>query len=150
MILVCFEYCLTIVYYLLIFWFCEALNVTTTGQFLAAVHEWAKCVGYDDEPPMFGVRAWASYLQCIRNSSYYFSVAELLAMCIVSSVNVIIFRETDSVLSYEGGYFEGRGLPVYVKLDCNTIEDGQVRSHFERLISADVAHLTLTLTLTLT
>ena len=103
------------------------------------MHEWAKCVGYDDEPPMFGVRAWASYLQCIRNSSYYFSVAELLAMCIVSSVNVIIFKETDSVLSYAGGYLEGRGLPVYVRLDCNTIMDGQVRSHFDRLISADVA-----------
>ena len=67
----------------------------------------------------------------------FFSIAELLAICIVARKNVTIFKQIQDELFFEGGFCNGDGPIVCVKLLANN--DHRVRSHFERLINVNTA-----------
>ena len=42
------------------------------NEFHVALRECSVCAITDDEPTDFGTRAWATYLQCIQSSNYFF------------------------------------------------------------------------------
>ena len=72
-------------------------------------------------------------MECLHKQNYYFSVEELIAVCLVAKVNVAVFTEEASVLTYAGGFFEADGAVTCCKLRSNRL--GRTRSHFERLIT---------------
>ena len=79
---------------------------------------------------------------CISDDNFYLSIDELIAICLVESVNVAVFEEEGGVLKYAGGFFEAPGCVTCCKLRSNRLQ--RVRSHFERIITAmqlqDLAH----------
>ena len=86
------------------------------------------------EPPNFASRAWPAYLACIKNSNYYFSVAEVVVTAAGVGRNIAVFKSINSNLIYEAGYFDGRGPITVIKLLADNMR--RVRSHFERLLTA--------------
>ena len=72
-------------------------------------------------------------MDCLHQKKYYFSVEELIAVCFVAKVNVAVFTEESSILTYAGGFFEAAGVVTCCKLRSN--RSGRTRSHFERLIT---------------
>ena len=100
--------------------------------FLAEVQAWMQTTSPVEAPPDFGVRAWSAYLACIREGSYFFSIDELLSICMQSSTRVLIFKEVEGTLSFAGGTLRGQGPLIITKLHANN--QRQVRSHFERLV----------------
>ena len=89
------------------------------------------------EPPNFAKRAWGAYTECVKATSYYFSVAELTVIAAGAKRNVGIFSSIGTELRYETGYFGGVGPTVILKLTGNN--QRRVSSHFERLIAAEHA-----------
>ena len=53
-------------------------------------------------------------------------------MCRIARVNVAIFKQLGSVLTYVDGHSEFPGAMVYIKLLANN--EGEVHSHFERIL----------------
>ena len=82
------------------------------------------------------MRAWPAYLEAVQDGTYYLSVDEVLGMCLSARVNVAVCTEIAGELTFDGGYFEGDGQPLCIKLQSNN--RGSVRSHFERLVSVPV------------
>ena len=72
-------------------------------------------------------------MECLHHCDYDFSVEELIAVCLVAKVNVAVFTEESSILTYAGGFFEAAGVVTCCKLRSN--RSGRTRSHFERLIT---------------
>ena len=72
-------------------------------------------------------------MECLHKKNFYFSVEELIAVCLVAKVNVAVFTEEASVLTYAGGFFEADGAVTCCKLRSNRF--GRTHSHFERLIT---------------
>ena len=105
--------------------------------FRGLVGQWLATSSPSGPPPDFAVRAWSAYLKCVTEPGYYFSVDELLAICKQASVRVLIFKEIDGVLTFQGGSDHGQGPVILTKLRANN--QRSVRSHFERLISASQA-----------
>ena len=101
---------------------------------VAALHAWIEADTVDESPPQsFGEGAWRAYLECIQSNGYFFSTSELALMCRIANVNVAIIKQIGDVLTYVEGHAEYPGSMVYVKLLANN--DGEVRSHFERVLS---------------
>ena len=75
-----------------------------------------------------------AYIQCVKHTDYYFSVAELSVIAAGARRNVSILTSLNSELRYETGYYGGDGPLVILKLTGNN--QRRVSSHFERLISA--------------
>ena len=80
----------------------------------------------------FGTAAWSAYAGRVHNSGYYFSVDELIAACILLNVNVLVFKQLDTVLVNAGGYFGGQGEPVCCNLASK--RECEARAHFESLV----------------
>ena len=72
-------------------------------------------------------------MDSINKPSFYLSVDELIAICLVSGVNVAVFEEENGVLEYAGGCFDAPGEVTCCKLSSNRLRP--TRSHFERLIT---------------
>ena len=72
-------------------------------------------------------------MECLNVKTFYFSVEELIAVCLVAKVNVAVFTEEGSVLTYASGFFEAAGAVTCCKLRSN--RSRRTRSHFERLIT---------------
>ncbi len=72
-------------------------------------------------------------MECLHTKNFDFFVEELIAVCLVAKVNVAVFTEEASVLTYAGGFFEADGAVTCSKLRPNRF--GRTRSHFERLIT---------------
>ena len=106
-------------------------------SFLTKVQNWAAFALATDEPAAFGARAWESYLACVRCPQYFFSVDELVGMCIMARINVAIFTNVGSRLTFAAGFFGAPGLLVCTKLSYDP--NKRVRSHFERLLSKEAA-----------
>ena len=60
---------------------------------------------------------------------------ELIAICMVHDVSVAIFKEVAGKLTFVDGWFDGRNPIVCSKI--NASGNRAVRSHFERLLSAE-------------
>ena len=45
-------------------------------------------------PQDFAEKAWPSYLQCIRDRNYYFSVEEIIIMASVANVRLLVLRDS--------------------------------------------------------
>ena len=75
---------------------------------------------------------WPTFLRCIQDSPYYFSVDELSVIAWRANINVAFFKQIGQQLEFAGGYFENASPTGYAKLNANN--QGRVRSHFERLI----------------
>ena len=84
------------------------------------------------EPADFAARSWQVYLECIREGSYFFSVEELVVICMQARVSVAVFKQIGDVLTFAGGWFGEEGPCVAAKLTANNRQ--RVRSHFERLM----------------
>ena len=82
------------------------------------------------------MRAWDAYLDALQDDAYYFTVDELLAIITTANINVIVFTQVGPALTYRAGHFDGQGPPVACKLEMTDVVDGDMRSHFERLVSA--------------
>ena len=102
-------------------------------DFVAALRAWVQSEGVDEKPPVtFQYAAWSAYLKCIQSDGYFFSISELALMCRIAKVNVAIFKQLGSVLTYVDGHSEFPGAMVYIKLLANN--EGEVHSHFERVL----------------
>ena len=110
--------------------------------FLSCLAAWVECPTPLSEPQDFGTRCWEAYMDCISDDNFYLSIDELIAICLVESVNVAVFEEEGGVLKYAGGFFEAPGCVTCCKLRSNRLQ--RVRSHFERIITTmqlqDLAH----------
>ena len=116
-------------------WSEEAVQRTMT--FLDSIADFAKSAVPLSEPANFAERAWAAYLDSVKASSYYFSVAEMIIIASNARQNVAFFLASGCILEYEGGYFGGVGDVILIKLQGNRCR--RVDSHFERLMTAQSA-----------
>ena len=85
-------------------------------EFLGQVRCWSILDAPIVEPPNFASRAWPAYLDCIKNSDYYFSVAEIVVIAASVGRNVAVFKSIDGNLIYEAGYFQAPGPITLMKL----------------------------------
>ena len=115
----------------------SAQQIQSCLTFLDKASSWENLHAPVQEPPNFASRAWPAYLACIRNHSYYFSVAEIVVIASGAGRNVAIFKSTNGNLIYEAGYYQGRGHIICIKLAADN--RCRVRSHFERIITASSA-----------
>ena len=72
-------------------------------------------------------------MDSMNKPSFYLSADELIAICLVSGVNVAVVEEENGVLEYAGGCFDAPGEVTCCKLSSNRLRP--TRSHFERLIT---------------
>ena len=102
-------------------------------DFVVALRAWVRSEDVDEKPPVtFQYAAWNAYLKCIQSDRYFFSISEVALMCRIARVNVAIFKQLGSVLTYVDGHSEFPGAMVYIKLLANN--EGEVHSHFERIL----------------
>jgi hypothetical protein len=104
--------------------------------FAVLTTRWATMVASPDVPEAFATRAWPAYVKCVQLPRYYLYVEEIVLVSAMARVNVAVFSQTGPLLRYKAGFFDGDGPIVSIKLRKNN-NQGRVRSHFERLISAD-------------
>ena len=109
----------------------------TNSGFFTKVRRWIDTATPVGEPSDFGVRAWSAYLICVQESSYFFSIDELLAICTQAAVRAIVLQDIAGSLKFAGGCLHGQGPLILTKLNANN--EGRVRSHFERLIPTSLA-----------
>ena len=83
-------------------------------------------------PIDFAVRAWPSYVKCLRHAEYYMSVEELLVAAAINNVSIVIFEAHNDVLRICGSVGIVDHHTVFVKITGDRNE--RVRSHFERLL----------------
>ena len=98
----------------------SAQQIQICLTFLHTSSNWKNLRAPVQEPPNFASRAWPAYLACLRNRNYYFSVAEIVVIAAGVGRNVAIFKTTNGDLSYEAGYFRGRGPVIVIKLETDT------------------------------
>ena len=103
--------------------------------FLETATAWSNLQSPTTEPPNFARRAWGAYTECVKDTSYYYSVAVRTVIAACAKRNVAIFLSVGAELRYETGYFGGVGPTVLLKLTGNN--QRRVNSHFERLIPAE-------------
>jgi hypothetical protein len=89
-----------------------------------------------DVPEAFATCAWPAYVKCVQVAEYYLSVEEIVLVSAMARVNVAVFSQTGLLLRYEAGFFDRDGYIFFIKLRKNN-NQGRVRSHFGRLISAE-------------
>ena len=84
----------------------EYTNIAKALEFIEKLREWGNEAVPAEKPLEFATRAWPAYLQCIaENPNYFFSVEEILLMSARVKVNVVIFKQIGSTLTYAGGTF---------------------------------------------
>ena len=114
-----------------------AAYVADIHSFLDVARRWSNLQCPTKEIPNFASLAWGAYTECVKHSGYFFSVAELAVIAAGAKRNVSIFSSINLDLRYEAGYYGGDGPVVNIKLLGNN--QRRVHSHFERLISAELA-----------
>ena len=87
-------------------------------------------------PQAFATRARPANLKRVQLPGYSLSVEEIVLVSSMAHVNVAVFSHSGPLLRYAAGFFDGDGPVVCTELPSNN-NQGRVRSHFERLISAE-------------
>jgi len=71
----------------------DALSDGTHTPFLRSLSAWVECPSSLREPVAFGRWCWEAYMECLNVKTFYFSVEELIAVCLVANVNVAVSRK---------------------------------------------------------
>ena len=80
-------------------------------------------------------RAWRSYLRCWEEPDYWFSIDDLLFLCILADVHVKIFEAHEGLLEWRQEHIvpEKDRVSIVIK---NDRASGPVRGHVERMVLA--------------
>ena len=88
-------------------------------------------------PAWFHAAAWPIFKQCMTDKQYYLSCGEVLLVAELCKQNVVIFKRRGETAEHYGEVIHHRNCPcVWIVVQAG--EGGRTRSHFQRLVRAEV------------